>query len=866
MKIERRDGTQERRILIGMITDRALLARISSKWDKEGLFKSQWGNLVGGWCVQFYKNYEDAPGSSIEGLYESWSAENSDKETARILDNFLSGLSGEYTRLRKNSNSQFLIDLAAKHFNQVKAVRTLEAAQGDLDAGDADAALKRMRDMTPLEMGDGHWVDVLKDTEAMRQAFKSKGKPLIQYPGALGDFFASAFERDALVAFMGPEKRGKCVAESTEVLLSDGRVRTIREIVEDKDSTPIVSYDEKTQRFVSAPISQFWDNGEKECWELITRTGRRVVTTVNHQYLTPDGWKEIKDISQGEFIAVPKNLPFFGTVPMPEAEVKFLAYMLAEGCCTGTSSSFTNADARTVADFKKACSDLGFPVRDNGIAYHPSKANPLIRKHGLFGHTARTKTIPDAVFKLPKEQLALFLRVFFTCDGSIHADGPKGNLRIELGLAGRKLLRQISHLLHRFGIVHRFAYKPTSYNGKRFAAWRISINCQEYVRKFLKEINFNSYKYTTPERSLIPHKSFLDKLPWQVADCLYQELKVEHGRGGFLKEFGRKSMKHVRRQICLKKPIMRQSFHHVRDSESSIRYLRSDVLWDEVVSLKPLGKRRTYDLGVAKLHNFVANDCIVHNSFWLLDVAWRGMLQGRKVAFIEVGDMTQNQIMLRFLTRASRRPLKPRTVKYPVSLVHDPNDTFAEVSHAVREFKRPLPLPKAQAACAAVLKKGRENLLRLSVYPNNSINLNGIKALLETSIRDGWSPDVIVIDYADLIAPMPGYTESRDQINATWKGLRALSQSLHCCVVTATQAKATSYKAETMDMSDFSEDKRKMAHVTAMFGINQTSPEKKMGLQRLNPIVFREEDTSEEMCVHVAGCLSLANPAVCSTF
>lgn len=40
----------------------------------------------------------------------------------------------------------------------------------------------------------------------------------------------------------------------------------------------------------------------------------------------------------------------------------------------------------------------------------------------------------------------------------------------------------------------------------------------------------------------------------------------------------------------------------------------SDVYWDNVISIKPDGETEVYDLTVSNLHNFVANNIIVHNS------------------------------------------------------------------------------------------------------------------------------------------------------------------------------------------------------------------------------------------------------------
>jgi replicative DNA helicase len=40
----------------------------------------------------------------------------------------------------------------------------------------------------------------------------------------------------------------------------------------------------------------------------------------------------------------------------------------------------------------------------------------------------------------------------------------------------------------------------------------------------------------------------------------------------------------------------------------------SDVLWDEVVAVVPLGEQPVYDATVLGTHNFVADGVIVHNS------------------------------------------------------------------------------------------------------------------------------------------------------------------------------------------------------------------------------------------------------------
>lgn len=258
-------------------------------------------------------------------------------------------------------------------------------------------------------------------------------------------------------------------------------------------------------------------------------------------------------------------------------------------------------------------------------------------------------------------------------------------------------------------------------------------------------------------------------------------------------------------------------------------------------------------------------------TFWLGDFAWNGMLQGNKVAFFGVGDMSQRQMMRRFMVRAAARPWKvppsdKPPIRWPTSISHHPDCQSAETVLKDLVFKYPLELKAAKEAFNKLTRKKKEPLLQMSIHPNNSISVHGIQSIINSWYQGGWHPDIIVIDYADILAPISGTQDTRDQIDQTWKGLRSLSQSEHCLMLTGTQSDAASYKADTLDMSNFSNDKRKMAHVTGMIGLNQTNEEKSNQIMRLNWIVLREEEFVTDRCVHVAQCLALANPSVRSTF
>jgi len=463
VKIQKKSYDEERAILIGMIVDKIVLGRISTKYDKR-MFRSPWANRVSFWCVDYWKQYRKAPGPHIQAIFESWAADSKNKEAIELIELFLNSLSRQYTRLKRESNSEYIIDLAGKYFNKVRLERLSEAIEADVNTGDIEKAIRRTASYQKLNIGVGTGIDVFSDTDVIRAAFEQEHEAIIKYNQGLEKFFGDRLERDGFIAFMGPDKRGK--------------------------------------------------------------------------------------------------------------------------------------------------------------------------------------------------------------------------------------------------------------------------------------------------------------------------------------------------------------------------------------------------------------------SFWLLDMAFRAVIQKRKVAFFECGDLSQHQIMRRFMCRVAKHPISNRSLKvrYPVDIeLHE--DTPPVVQHEIKRYNERLTWRKAYRACKKLTQKRRiKSLLRLSCHFNDTLSVEDIRGILEEWERDGWIPDVIVIDYADILNMDYLGLEGRDRIDHTWKQLRRISQERHCLLLTATQSDSAAYDAKQMSRKHFSNDKRKNAHVTGMIGLNQTPKEKEAGYMRLNWVVLREGWYSERQSCYVATCFELANMAVRSVF
>ena len=254
-------------------------------------------------------------------------------------------------------------------------------------------------------------------------------------------------------------------------------------------------------------------------------------------------------------------------------------------------------------------------------------------------------------------------------------------------------------------------------------------------------------------------------------------------------------------------------------------------------------------------------------SFWLMDIAYRAMVARQRVMYFEAGDMTEEQILIRFHVRNSGIPERPCSYIMPKSFVINDNCTDVEVDEV--NCASQISYLKAKKKCELLAKtriKSLKSYLKLSVHANSSLTVTDMRAIIEKEKKKGWKTDVVVVDYADILCPPPGIELTRDQTNAIWKQLRRMSQELDCLVVTASQSNAKAYKSEILDRSNFSEDKRKLAHVTGMIGINVSNSDREQGLTRLNWINLRDRPFNDRRLCYVAGCLALAKPAIISKF
>ena len=316
--------------------------------------------------------------------------------------------------------------------------------------------------------------------------------------------------------FVGDVGTGKCVAASEYLNLADGRRIRAGELA-GQDFNILTLVDGKA---VSVKARAEW-NALEPVWEIETETGKRVVRNAEHPFyvgdpitgrnknVKPAGWKGLSKISPGQVIAAPDALPAFSpgkASHLPEDEVKLLAYMIGDGGLTQPTVRFSQLPGAQLDEMRAIAERLGARlVYHGGVDYRIvgtesrvsrslsrsgftthrfNRVAELLKRHGLAGKHSREKRVPEAVFELPRSELAIFLSRLYATDGWAYCRGPRlGRLgRVEIGLCSTSemLVHDVQELLLKFGISARVR--------RRANAWHVLINGSAHVVAFADEI------------------------------------------------------------------------------------------------------------------------------------------------------------------------------------------------------------------------------------------------------------------------------------------------------------------------------------------------------------------------------------------
>ena len=119
-------------------------------------------------------------------------------------------------------------------------------------------------------------------------------------------------------------------------------------------------------------------------------------------------------------------------------------------------------------------------------------------------------------------------------------------------------------------------------------------------------------------------------------------------------------------------------------------------------------------------------------------------------------------------------------------------------------------------------------------YPTRSASIQTIKNHIEKLKRRDFIPDLIIVDYGDLIRPENSRKdEKRHQLETIYEELRGIAQICACPLWTASQTNRSGLNAEVITMESISEAFNKCFVADFIFTVSRTIEDKNTNTGRI---------------------------------
>ena len=249
-------------------------------------------------------------------------------------------------------------------------------------------------------------------------------------------------------------------------------------------------------------------------------------------------------------------------------------------------------------------------------------------------------------------------------------------------------------------------------------------------------------------------------------------------------------------------------------------------------------------------------------SWFLCHLARSGIIQGKNVLYVTL-EMTKEEVQDRMdmmLGSFLSRPTKGNTVKLPQYVCGDwharkfcriagkmgkrsdcGNCHHRKEGFVVTETKKFKTLESSKnvrkVVAAADMFGGRLFIKECTSRKTNIFTLEGLLDDL-ISFKDFY-PEVVLLDYADLMSSRKPHKEKRDSLDEIYKDLKDIAKERDCLVFTASQAIRAAIDKSALSQKDVAEDIRKFAHIDVGFMMGSTASQRLEGVMNFVCAAFR---------------------------
>jgi hypothetical protein len=290
----------------------------------------------------------------------------------------------------------------------------------------------------------------------------------------------------------------KCLDPETLVTMADGSQRRAVDV-----SVGDLVVGSRDGVLVPTRVSEVHDNGIQSRYRVATRTGRSVVTTGNHPFLTPAGWVNAEDLTAGQQVRVGLGWEGIASPALSEDEAWLLGFLVGDGGMSGVSLRFTSQTPELVARCTKIFAEMDcdvtqitgndFAVTSRATGKGSRLASPHLRfieRAGLRGSNSHTKRVPAEVMTGGPAIWRAFVAGYFDADGAAREPDrskfPSDDLHI--ASVNRSLLEDVQSLLAYLGIKASLYAVKATYKGEPYTYYRLGVRDQCGVALMAREL------------------------------------------------------------------------------------------------------------------------------------------------------------------------------------------------------------------------------------------------------------------------------------------------------------------------------------------------------------------------------------------
>ena len=420
----------------------------------------------------------------------------------------------------------------------------------------------------------------------------------------------------------------ECVTAETLVTLANGERRPIAQLVGDQPEVLAVN---EAGRVIPAQAEVVWEVGPKPVLELRTRSGRVLRATAGHRVYQLGGWTTLGELQPGDRLALARQLPQPPQAGRwPEEQLALLGQLVGDGSyLKGQPLRYTTASEENSELVSRAARSLGSTVTrhagrgnwhqlviaGNGHRWQAAGVGGWLKELGLFDQRSHEKRLPPLVFRLDNASLATVLRHLWATDGCVHVRGQGGGPRVYFASCSEGLARDVAAALLRLGIVARLSSVP----GKHRRVWNVDVSGRSEQLRFLDTVGAFGPRAEAGARlrELLEGRravTNVDSLPREVFDRVRRRMSergVTQRQMAALRGTAYGGGAHF--AFSPSRAVVAEYAEHLDDA--GLRELASsDLYWDEVLSITPLGEQPVYDLTVPGPASWLADGLVSHNS------------------------------------------------------------------------------------------------------------------------------------------------------------------------------------------------------------------------------------------------------------